>query len=151
MLKGSYADLGAFIEKHPEFKTALAEAKKYEQAECGRHDISGDDLYVSVQRYTTVAYGDKDFENHKRYIDMQYVVSGRENIYVCDKREADVTKVYDDAGDYELLKEKPEAKVTCVTLAPGDFLVLYPDEPHKPGITTDAPSKVGKIVIKVKY
>ncbi|MBQ7500254.1 MAG: YhcH/YjgK/YiaL family protein [Clostridia bacterium] len=151
MLKGNYPDLAAFTAEHPEFREALEKAKKYDAAECGRHDINGDELYVSVQSYDTVAYDKKDFENHKKYIDIQYIVSGKEDIYVCGKSDMTVVKEYDGAGDYELLKENDPGAVSSVTLSSGDFLVLYPDEPHKPGISADGLESVKKIVIKVKY
>ena len=130
---------------------ALEKAKEFDNADCGRHDINGDELYVSVQRYDTVPYDKKEFENHKKYIDIQYVVSGKETIYVCDTDDMSVLKEYDPDNDYELLKEKTDASPAPVTLTAGDFLVLYPDEPHKPGVCADGIGNVKKIVIKVKH
>jgi len=46
----------------------------------GRYEIKADDIYALVQSYATDAPGNKRLESHRRYIDIQYIVSGREVI-----------------------------------------------------------------------
>jgi YhcH/YjgK/YiaL family protein len=47
-------------------------------AALGRHEIDGDDVFALVQRYTTKPIEERVFESHRKYIDIQYVLQGRE-------------------------------------------------------------------------
>jgi biofilm protein TabA len=49
----------------------------------GRCDIDGADVYALVQHYTTKAPGQGRWETHRRYADLQLVVSGRERMGVA--------------------------------------------------------------------
>ena len=42
-----------------------------------------DHLFFLVQKYRTKAQNDARFESHRRYADLQYVVSGEETAWVC--------------------------------------------------------------------
>ena len=45
----------------------------------GRVDIDGQDVFALVHRYETVKTDVLNFEYHRKYIDIQYIVSGRED------------------------------------------------------------------------
>ena len=45
--------------------------------EIKRYDIDGDNLYAPVSEYLTKNEEDAKFEAHQKYIDIQYVVSGK--------------------------------------------------------------------------
>ena len=44
----------------------------------GRTEIDGDEVYASVQSYTTMTVEECAFESHLEYFDVQYVVEGEE-------------------------------------------------------------------------
>ena len=44
----------------------------------GRVDIDGQDVFALVLRYETAMTGFPKFEYHRKYIDIQYIVSGKE-------------------------------------------------------------------------
>ena len=44
----------------------------------GRVDIDGDAVFANVQEYDTVPAEEKQLEAHRRYYDVQFVVSGEE-------------------------------------------------------------------------
>ena len=46
----------------------------------GRVEIDGDRVFALVQRYETVMTDAPRFEYHRKYIDIQYIVSGEEVI-----------------------------------------------------------------------
>ncbi len=52
----------------------------------GRHDLDGDDLFALVQEYTTRAADECVWEAHRRYIDVQFVVTGAERMGVARPR-----------------------------------------------------------------
>ena len=114
----------------------------------GRHEIAGDDVFALVQRYQTRPVEGMQLEAHRRHIDVQYLVTGREAIHWAPLRDlAEPTHEYDpvkDAGLYAL-----SAAAVPVPLRAGQFMVLFPDDAHAPCCWIDAPSEVVKVVVKV--
>ena len=49
-----------------------------EKLELKRYDLDGNNLYVTISEYNTKNPEDAKFEAHKKYIDIQYVISGSE-------------------------------------------------------------------------
>lgn len=120
----------------------------------GRHAIDGDAVFANVMSYETVPAAEKHFEAHRRYFDIQCVVSGVERIGVTDLARAVPIGAFDVASDFGLFDVDPEmgegdAGVTWVVLRSGDFCVVGPEEAHKPGCALDAPVWVRKVVVKV--
>lgn len=54
-----------------------------EDIQDGRYEIKDNDVYAMVQSYRTDALENKKLESHRRYIDIQYIVSGKELIDGC--------------------------------------------------------------------
>ena len=67
------------------FAKALAFLAREDLAalEPGRHEIDGDEVFANVQELVTVPAGEKNYEAHRRYADIHYVVSGTELICVA--------------------------------------------------------------------
>ena len=114
--------------------------------ECKKYEIDGDRIYANVQEYETKE--DADFEAHRKYIDIQYIVKGREYIGVSDLASCRPCGEYDDNKDIEFLTCGGEAKYQV--LNEGEFMVLYPHDAHKPSINPGEKTFVKKVVIKVK-
>ena len=115
----------------------------------GRHEIAGDAVYAIAQRYHTRPVDGMQVEAHRRYIDVQYVVSGGEVIHWVPLQECThTTQPYDavkDAGLYAL-----PAVTVPVTLRAGQFMIFFPDDAHAPCCCTDSPTEVVKVVVKVE-
>ena len=113
----------------------------------GRHEVEGDDAYIMVSSYTTNPVNeDRRFETHRDYIDVQLLLEGKELVGFADKKDLAVTDPY--RPDYELygmIKEFDK-----VILTEGKFVVIYPSEPHAPGLAAEEPQSVRKVVIKIK-
>ncbi len=111
----------------------------------GKYEIDGDAVYYMVQDYETKP-NDNVAECHMQYIDVQYVVQGEEQIgyapITCEKSLVKESK----EDDYQLYKIAP----AFLTVKSGDFMVLYPNDIHKPGVMTDSPAPCRKIVCKVR-
>jgi biofilm protein TabA len=122
----------------------------HEDLSTGRVLIDDLNVYAEVQAYDTIDgdIANAVFEGHRKYIDMQYVVSGDEIIGWASANHVTVTTPYVPADDYWLGTADP-AHVTPVRLTTGQLAVLYPDDPHAPRQAAGAPSPVKKIVVKV--
>jgi YhcH/YjgK/YiaL family protein len=109
-------------------------------------NLEGDDIIVNFQTYTSRAKNDLKIEGHKKYIDIQYLFSGEECIYLASQK--DVLK----AEDLDTEKDVFFAEVksaSAIHLRKGDALILMPEDLHGPGYCIDNLSEVQKIVIKV--
>lgn len=115
----------------------------------GTIEIEGKDIYASVQRYTTGTPDVCRFESHERYFDVQVVVSGEEAFGYAPREGLTVTVPYQAENDIVFYAE-PE-KSSVVTLRPGDFIIVAPEDAHAPRRMTGAgPCEVHKIVVKVR-
>jgi YhcH/YjgK/YiaL family protein len=110
----------------------------------GRHEIDGDRLFVIIFEYLTKEQGRGIWEAHRRYIDLQYIVRGTEQIW-WGQLSRFQQGAYDEARDFLPMVGKGE----CLTLNDGDFMVLFPDDAHMPSMAVDAPVMVKKAVFKI--
>jgi len=119
-----------------------------ENMQDGRYEINGSDVYAMVQSYHTENSKNKKMESHRRYIDIQYIVSGRELIEWVPVSGLYPAGQYSEEKDVVFYDDCEEA--SSLILAPGFFAVFYPHDAHRPGCVVDKPESVRKIVIKVK-
>ena len=117
--------------------------------ETGRHELDGDNLFALVQAYTTKPAADAQFEAHRRYIDIQCVLSGQETIFwapLAGLRR--VASPYDEKADIIFFPLEPPA--LPVRVGTGQFAILFPDDAHAPGRVWESPGDVVKVVVKVR-
>jgi biofilm protein TabA len=114
----------------------------------GRVEILGDDLYAMVQSYATSPGAEKRFESHRRYADIQYIASGRERILHASTTGLGEETRYDEEKDITFFHD-PHAS-SSLLLAAGDFVILWPDDAHKPGCMAGGREDVKKVVLKVR-
>jgi YhcH/YjgK/YiaL family protein len=117
----------------------------------GRLEIDGSNVYALVQSYRTTLLAPGDgplFEAHRKYIDVQYVVSGAEAIGWAPVERLTVTKSYDPVNEAVLGTVSPR-EVTLLHLSAGQLAVLWPEDAHAPRLAVGEPSPVKKIVVKV--
>jgi YhcH/YjgK/YiaL family protein len=134
----------------PNMKTAvefLETSGRSELAE-GRVVVDGEKVYVEVQAYDSVERDAERFEGHRKYIDIQFVVSGEEIISWTSMKNVTETKAYDAEHDY-WLGSAPADKITEVRLGAGQLAVLYPSDPHAPRKAIGSAAPVRKLVVKV--
>jgi YhcH/YjgK/YiaL family protein len=112
----------------------------------GRHDIIGDACYANVSSYSSKPEEQGVWEAHRKYIDVQYVLSGRERIGFSCIDKLKVCKEYDEEQDYLLL----EGNGDFALVESGMFAVFAPQDAHMPGIAVESPGPVRKIVVKVR-
>lgn len=139
-----YAGLSVKIKRGLE----VLKGEKLSAKKDGRYEIDGDELYYMVQHYTTKPIKEGRLEAHKKYIDIQFAASGEEMIGYCLVGRLNVEEPYDEAKDVVFYKV-PE-KINTVKLSEGMFCILFPQDGHMPGCHLDGPSRILKVVVKVK-
>lgn len=102
---------------------------------------------ASVQHYRTMAAETLDFETHEKFFDVQYLIEGVELIGVVG-REGLVEKTpYDSTNDVTFYEEPVLSG--AVLLRAGDYVILAPEDAHKPRCLAGEAMPVKKIVVKV--
>ena len=140
--KGIYTAMGKSFEEAFAF---IARAEK-ENLEPGKYEVDGDRIYAAISEYDTKT--EFVFEAHKKYMDVQYVVDGHEEIYVNNIENCVVKSEYNAEKDCGFFEGKAK---TVVDMPKGAFCVLFPDDAHAPGIAYDGKvSSVKKIVVKIR-
>jgi YhcH/YjgK/YiaL family protein len=104
-------------------------------------------IYASINTYENKHASEKLVECHRKYIDIQLVVNGKERIGVCHKQECTGVNEYNAETDVEFL----QGKLNFLSLTESNFIVLFPQDAHMPGlrINEGIGEAVKKIVFKV--
>lgn len=110
----------------------------------GTYPIGGDDVRALVQRYTTKHASEGKWEAHRAHIDLQFVLSGEEHVGIAPIARLEA-EPYDEAKDIMWLTGQGDH----VTLRPGEFVLLWPEDAHMPGMAIGEPMPVLKVVIKI--
>lgn len=108
----------------------------------------GDGVLAKIQEYTTDPEEGRRFETHRDYFDIQFVVRGEEFIGIVPARGLIPLGKYSTKDDIQYY-ETPE-KYGGAILRDGDFLIVTPEDAHRPNCMTHKACTVKKIVIKVK-
>jgi YhcH/YjgK/YiaL family protein len=116
--------------------------------EIKRYDIDGDNIYAPVSEYLTKNEEDAKFEAHRKYIDIQYVISGAEQMSVAPvSMKKEIITSYDPEKDIEFMTVD---KFNSYKATPERFFIFFPSDIHRPSVKIGENSQVKKIVVKVK-
>jgi biofilm protein TabA len=112
----------------------------------GKYVIDGDNVYATITEGPEKEFDQSAWESHRKYIDLQYVIKGKEKIGVAPVSTATVIKPYNDKTD----GANYTADGTFYIAEPGTFLLFFPGDAHRPNIKVDGFDVVRKVVVKVK-
>ena len=114
----------------------------------GRYDIHGDDLFAAVSRYDTEPNVDRKFENHKKYIDLQIVLDGKEEIHWADTASlTQVSEEFSKGGDIAFYTGE---SMGYVLLGGDQCVILFEEDAHMPNVLHEESENVLKVVFKIK-
>ena len=116
----------------------------------GKVFLSDDELtFANIDEYTTKEHSICKLEAHKKYIDIQLLLDGVEELDYIDIQGLEVSEEYDEARDV-MFFEKTDKVLNRVVLQEGNFVLLYPHEAHQPQMAyNNQPSVVKKVVVKI--
>ena len=115
--------------------------------EDGKYEIQNDEIYANIQSLKTKPQEEKRFEVHRKYIDIQYVIKGKEKMgYGLLKDFSEIEEKYDDNKDVEFLKGE---KFNFVDVEEGNFVIFYPQDVHAPMLAVDKPEEIKKVIVKI--
>lgn len=113
----------------------------------GRVEV-GAGMFAIVQEYNTIARGaPREWEAHRRYIDLQYISHGEELVGRAPVALLRDPESYD--AERDALTAPDAEGATDFRLCAGQFAILFPHDAHSPGHSVAAPTGVRKIVVKI--
>ena len=133
----------------PGIKTALEYISEtdFSAIEPGRYELDGSDIFALVQTYDTIPKENGKWECHKKYIDIQYIAEGVEQIGCNNIGKMKITTEYIPEKDISFLSGKGD----FITFSKGSYGIFFPEDAHMPKIAINNVSgAVKKVVVKVK-
>ena len=109
----------------------------------GKYDIT-EEIYANVQTCLPKPTKEQLLEKHKKYIDLQYVISGNEKIgWKFFDKSCKPLKKYNRKKDIAFYSNTPD---TYINLKKGEFAIFFPDDTHSP---LCCKNKVKKCIVKI--
>ncbi|MDR7237666.1 YhcH/YjgK/YiaL family protein [Neobacillus drentensis] len=110
----------------------------------GKYEIDGLHLYVLIEEYETMPKEQGRWESHRKYADIQYMISGQESMgystiegmNLIERHEEKDHFYFEGSGDLLLVKQ-------------GSFAIFLPKEAHMPQISDSTPQSIKKAVVKI--
>jgi YhcH/YjgK/YiaL family protein len=114
----------------------------------GVYEIEGKDIYAQVIDATTREKDDVKPEVHRKYIDVQFSVEGKEKIGFA--RDTGNNKISEDLIKEKDIKfyENVENEIDLIMKA-GDFAVFFPNDVHRPACALGEKGTIRKVIIKI--
>ena len=150
MVLDTLANAASYEGLHPSFQRAFAWLSTFDASTPdGRYEIGGPSLVAIVQRYATAPAHEKKWETHCLHGDIQYVVSGREQIGYASRESLAVKTPYSPEKDAEFY-EAPAGPHAHLLLEAGSFAIFLPQDGHQPGVMIEGSENLCKVVIKFR-
>ena len=146
MILDSLASLPKYAQLNPRFAKVLDFVRRanLDMLPVGRHEIEGDAVYVLVVETDLRKRNDALLEAHRRYIDVQVVLTGTETmgwtpLALCSR----VNKPYAEPSDIEFYDDDASA---WIPVRPGQMAIFFPQDAHAPLV---GDGRVRKLIFKV--
>ena len=112
-----------------------------------RVEVDGKEIYAFLFAVDTLPVEECKLECHKNYADIQYLVSGLEGVgYALPDAPLEQLTEYDPDGDIQFYTTQWDT----LTIRPGTFYIVWPQDLHAPRVAVGAPAPVRRLVVKVK-
>ena len=111
----------------------------------GKYPIDGNNAYASITEMVDKKLEETGWESHQKYIDLQYIIKGKEKIGSAASKDAKVINPYNaikDVANYEI----NDANYTIAV--PQFFFLFFPADAHRSNIKVNE-EIVKKLVIKI--
>jgi len=149
MIVDALANAARYRTLHPRLAAAFDYLAAFDPSTAdGKYPIDDDRVYAQVQSYATKPAAEKKWESHRRYLDVQYLISGRERMTVAPLGALTGATEYNDAKDV-INYAGPSGEASSVYVEDGQFAIFFPEDGHQPGVQAAESGDVRKVVVKV--
>lgn len=140
-----WKELPRYADVIPGLEEAMKAVEALESYEPATIPLSGSNK-ILVQKVTTKAWETSQLEAHREFLDIQYIISGKEMVGwapLDTLTPADEFNTQKDKGMYT-------GDNTPVAIKEGYCYVVYPEDAHAPSVHIGEGGEVVKLVIKLK-
>jgi len=110
----------------------------------GRHSVQGEQIFAIVEACPGRTRAEAKLECHRRYIDIQLVLAGIDEMGWKPLAECvDAATEYNAARDIRFFNDAPSS---WIATPPGSFCLFFPDDAHAPLVSNGA---ICKVVVKI--
>ena len=135
---GIHPNLDLALERiTPEFFAALGDE---------RVEILPEKVWCTRYTYDTIPEEVNFFEAHEKFLDIHIMLSGSERVEISSPK---ALTVFRSEPENDFWGYHGEGRVK-LTLSPGEFLCVWPDDAHKIKMMVNHPETVTKAVFKIK-
>jgi biofilm protein TabA len=131
---------------HPLFARAFAFLRETDLMafEPGVHTVQGEAIFAIVEACPGRMRTEAQLECHRRYIDIQLVLEGVDEMGWKPLAECmDPATEYDSKRDIRFFNDQPSS---WIATPPGAFCLFFPDDAHAPLVST---GMIRKVVVKI--
>lgn len=111
-----------------------------------RVDLIPGEVWCTRFTYETVSDEDSFFEAHEKFLDIHLMLQGSERVEIAPP---ETLEQFQSLPEQDFYAYRGQAWQK-LTLSPGDFLVVFPEDAHKIKMYLHEPATVTKAVFKVK-
>ena len=133
---------------HPNLDMALEHIREDFLSALGtaQVDLLPGQVWCTKFTYETVTDDESFFEAHEKFLDIHMMLEGEERVEIAPPA---ALEQFDSQPQNDFYAYRGEGHYKMI-LAPGDFLVVFPEDAHKIKMLVDAPRTVTKAVFKIK-
>ena len=145
MILDALSNCKLYVAAHPRLATAFAFLQRPDLGtlEAGTYELDGKNVYASIQEPSLKPLNAARLEFHRKYIDVQYVISGAETMGWSPLCGLGHPEEFQEGKDVGFAADKPQS---LLDVRPGMFAIFFPTDAHAPLIGEGTNRKV---VVKV--
>ena len=135
-----------YYDRHPAFEKAFTFLRQDSLAQWapGRYEIDGDKMFCLISDGPGRKREQARLEAHRKYIDIQYIIAGADEMGWKPATKCKIPDVeYDAEKDIEFFKDPPRR---WTVVPAGSFAIFFPADAHAPLVSDGA---IHKVVLKI--
>lgn len=136
MIKDHINNAHQYDDLHPNFRSVLEilQSLNLNALQPGHIELDGNYVYININETKSKNKEEAKLESHRRYIDIQMPLSGKETFGV-----KATTNCTNPIGEFDTERDiifYEDAPTEYITLNKGEFVIFFPDDAHAPCINT---------------
>ena len=136
MIKDHINNAHHYDDLHPNFRSVLEilQSLNLDALQLGHIELDGNYVYININKTKSKNKEEAKLESHRRYIDIQMPLSGKETFGV--KSTTNCTNPIDEFDTERDILFYEDTPTEYITLNKGEFIIFFPDDAHAPCINT---------------
>lgn len=135
-----------YFNMHPAFEKAFEFLRQDNLAElpAEKYEIDGDRLFCMISKGPGRSRAEAKLEAHRKYIDIQYVIAGTDEMgWKSTANCKEIDTEYDADKDIMFFKDSPDS---WTPVPAGSFVIFFPQDAHAPLVSE---GEIHKAVLKI--